>query len=206
MALDPEYLNRFKGDLMALTPAEVFGRYIAPDPCYGLSGVDERSLRERIAAHFGIGIAGIKIVGSAKLGFTLRHKSGRDGEPDRPMFSPFADTSDVDIAIISDAIFDTVWKRCFEFWQNSGYDDGYWRSGRDFRNYFFRGWMRPDKLPSEGSFTYKRDWFDFFRRLTNDRAAGDYKITAGLYREGYFLESYQHIALSECRNRMRANP
>ena len=141
------------------------------------------------------------IVGSAKIGFTLRHKPARGDESERLPFAEFNAGSDVDVAIISDRLFDDIWKACFSFWHTSGYANAgaYWPTGKHFRDYFFRGWMRPDHLPSQGSFKYKNDWFDYFRRLTSARAAGDYKITAGLYRESYFLEAYQTIAINQCK-------
>ena len=203
MAVDSAHLAQFKADLLSLPAEEMFARYIAPDTCAGLSDPQQAGLRGRIADHFGISAENVLIVGSAKIGFTLRHKrAGSEDEEDRPAFSEFSDASDVDVAIVSETLFDTIWKGCFNFWHTSGYANAnaYWPKGKHFRDYFFRGWMRPDHLPSEGSFKYKDDWFDFFRRLTSDRAAGDYKISAGLYRESYFLEAYQHIALAQCRS------
>lgn len=207
--LDPTYLARFKADLRALPASDMFTRYIAPEMCRGLTEIDEHALRTRIADNFALRPENVMIVGSAKLGFTLRHKPARDpDEEDRPPFSPFSDRSDVDVAIVSDRLFDNIWKSCFEFWHTSGYGNAseYWPDGKRFRDYFFRGWIRPDKLPAEGGFRYRKEWFEFFRRLTSERAAGGYKITAGLYREPYFLESYQHIALNQCRDRMDAIP
>jgi hypothetical protein len=206
MPCDSEYLARFKADVYSLPPGEVFGRYILPDACMGAINVDQRSLRELIASNFEIELKSIIIVGSAKLGFTLRRKQKSEDEDERPAFSPFSENSDIDVAIVSDALFDKIWKLSFEFWHGSGYAaaPGYWPKGKHFRNYIFRGWMRPDHLPSEGNFTYKESWFDFFRELTSNRAAGDYRITAGLYREPYFLKSYQEIAINECKARMGA--
>lgn len=204
MPLDPRHLARFKADCTALAPPDIYQRYVAGEQCAGLTEVDVGALRGRIAERFGIDRAGITIVGSAKLGFTITHKRAWKHIPARPMFSPFSENSDVDVAIVSDALFDDIWKRCFRFWQESGYGDDYWQEGPNFRDYLFRGWMRPDKLPSEGNFTYRNEWFDFFRRLTSERAAGDYKITAGLYREAYFLESYQQSAIRRCAAKVRA--
>lgn len=202
MAVDHTYMAAFKGDLTSLTAKEMFARYVAPDICRGLTDVDQDRLREQIADHFQLPTSNVMIVGSAKLGFTLRHKKAKnEDEVDRPPFSEFSAGSDVDVAIVSDKLFDDIWKGCFNFWHTSGYANApaYWPKGKDFREYFFRGWMRPDHLPSEGGFRYKRDWFDFFRLLTSSRAAGDYRITAGLYREPYFLESYQTIAINRCK-------
>jgi hypothetical protein len=203
MAVDSTYLAAFKADLVSLTAEEIFARYVAPDTCRGLTEVDQASLRGQIADHFGIPVSSVMIVGSAKIGFTLRNKQAKsEDEVDRPPFSEFSLGSDIDVAIVSDKLFDEIWKGCFTFWHTSGYANAhaYWPKGRDFREYFFRGWMRPDHLPSEGGFRYKRDWFDFFRRLTSARAAGDYRITAGLYREPYFLAAYQTIAINRCKS------
>jgi|GEM_PF-358976 len=201
MPIDTEHLTRFKSDLSTLPADEVYRRYVLPDTCKGLTEVDELALRSKIATKFKVDVSNIIIVGSAKLGFTLRHKPKSENIDERPAFSPFSESSDIDIAVVSDVLFDYVWKQCLEFWHTSGYANSrsYWSSGQSFRDYFFRGWMRPDKLPSEGEYHYKRDWFDFFRRqLASERAAGDYTINAGLYRESYFLETYQKIAINEC--------
>ena len=207
MPAEPAHIERFKADLQSLAVADIFDRYIAAERCEGLVGIDHLALRQRIANHFGLEVEEVVIVGSAKLGFTLMDKPRRDSdEGDRPAFSPFSDASDVDVAIVSDRLFDDIWKQCFDFWHTSGYgnDLNYWPTGRKFRDYIFRGWMRPDKLPSEGGFRYKNEWFEFFRRLTSERGAGDYRISAGLYREAYFLRTYQQAALAKCRARLGA--
>ena len=202
MPTDPDRIVRFKADLLSLSTGEMFRRYVMCDECAGLTDADQATLRGHIAEDFDVDAADVLIVGSAKVGFTLVHKRARDpDEADRPPFSPFSDASDVDVAIVSDRLFDSVWKSCFEFWHGSGYANAetYWPGGTQFRDYLFRGWMRPDKLPSEGAFKYRNQWFDYFRILTGNRAAGDAKITAGLYREAYFLQAYQHIAIEQCR-------
>jgi len=195
-------LDEFQRDLVCSSAADVYDKYIASERCFGLDAVDQQVLRERIADHFKVHSSSVVIVGSAKLGFTLKQSKP---ESARPRFSPFAIDSDVDVAIVSDVVFDGIWKDCLDFWHHSGYEKGggLWRSGGRFRNYFFRGWMRPDLLPSEGNYTYRNSWFDFFQELTSDRAAGDFKITAGLYRETHFLRTYQTILIEECTQELR---
>jgi hypothetical protein len=106
MPCDSGYLARFKADVISLPPSEVFGRYILPDACMGATDIDQRSLRELIASNFEVELKSIIIVGSAKLGFTLRRKQKSEGEDERPAFSPFSENSDIDVAIVSDALFD----------------------------------------------------------------------------------------------------
>ena len=164
----------------------------------GIMDLAQLALRQRVADHFKVAVENVIIVGSAKIGFTMRPKKGR------PIYSAFRPESDVDIAIVSDVLFDRAWKECLRFWHGSGYQEnfGYWSDrGRDFRSYHFRGWMGPDKLPSGGDLTYANEWFEFFRRLVSERAAGDSLISAGVYRERHFLEMYQRINIEACRAR-----
>lgn len=181
-----------------MTTEQIFDRYVAPDACMGFTDLDERALRQRVCDRFEVPLADVVIVGSAKIGFTLTNKKGR------PAYSAFRPESDVDVAIISDAIFDRAWKECLQYWHGSGYQEavGYWAErGKQFRSYHFRGWMRPDKLPSGGTLTYANEWFDFFRQMVSDRAAGDSRINAGVYREHHFLRMYQRVAIDGCRAR-----
>lgn len=202
MAVDQAYLTAFKADLAALSADAMFAKYIAPEVCYGLPNIDQLALRQAVANRFNLALANVMIVGSAKIGFTLTYKEAKNAtEEDRPPFSPFSDQSDVDVAIISDALFDEVWKQSFEFWHTSGYSkaDRYWPRGKNFRDYFFRGWMRPDMLPNEASIQIKNDWFEFFRSVTNAGYAGEFPIKAGLYRERYFLERYQSQSIEKAK-------
>lgn len=202
MTVDPAYLTAFKADLIALSVNEMFTKYIAPEVCHGLPDIDQLALRQAVADRFDLTLANVMIVGSAKIGFTLTYKEAKNAfEEDRPPFSSFSDQSDVDVAIISDSLFDDIWKRSFEFWHSSGYSEAnqYWPRGKNFREYFFRGWMRPDMLPNEASIQIKNEWFEFFRYVTNAGFAGDYPIKAGVYREQYFLERYQSQSLEKAK-------
>ncbi len=186
----------FKADLGQLSLDQVFDRYIGADRCAAPVDFDTQALRERIAERFRVDVANVLIVGSTKLGFTLVDKDMGAKTP-RPAFSPFSYSSDVDVAIIAPELFDHIWKLCFQFWHTSGYRSALtmWNSGHSFREYIFRGWMRPDKLPSEADVSYTRLWFEFFRSLMSERAAGDHIIRAGLYRDEYFLRHYQSVAV-----------
>lgn len=86
--------------------------------------------REQVADRFRIGYQDVCIVGSAKLGFSPSpHKFG----------TPFAETSDVDVVIISSEMFDVGTHELFEHLRTSGpphtYDDSkdVTVSGREWR-------------------------------------------------------------------------
>lgn len=191
-------VEAFQADLLAISPSQVYEKYVAVESCAGMGDSPLLGLRNQIAERFQIEASSVVIVGSAKLGFTLKSHS-------RPRYSAFSYDSDVDVAIVSDIAFDQVWKASLDYWHRSGYakSAGLWRNGDKFRNYIFRGWMRPDMLPSSGAYKYRDEWFDFFQQLTSDRAAGDFKITAGLYREEHFLRTYQTILIEQCAQELR---
>jgi hypothetical protein len=129
------------------------------------------------------------ITGSAKLGFTLVPKEGR------PIFSPFGDSSDIDVAIISPKLFTELWRSSLDF----VLDHGDWPDANSFRKFLMKGWLRPDRLPKNAEFPSSRDWFDFFRELTASGRFGPYKISAGVYFDEWFWEKYASSSFKNCR-------
>jgi hypothetical protein len=188
----------------------IYEKWIACDECRGEVDFDVARMRASIADEFDLQPEAVRLVGSAKLGFTIidkrkrsvnagRGQQSNEHSEHRPMFSEFSINSDVDVAIVSAELFDSIWKQCFEYWSLAEFNDSTaWARGRDFRDYFFRGWMRPDKLPTGNAFPLSNDWFDYFKDQTSQRLAGDFKITAGVYRDDEFLRNYQTIAIKKC--------
>ena len=211
-----DHLPDFRADLLSMEADAIYEKWIACEECRGTIDFDVTHMRETIAQEFRVEVNAVKLVGSAKLGFTIldkrRHSvvAGREQQrrlatDHRPMFSEFDVSSDVDVAIVSFELFEDIWKQCFQYWGLTEFnDEPAWPKGREFRDYFFRGWMRPDKLPTGGAFPYSNYWFDYFRQQTSNRLAGDFKITAGLYRDEDFLRHYQAIAIRKCAIAIRA--
>jgi len=165
---------------------EMVRKYI----CFGQSAVldDDKyvTLKEVVAKRFDVHPTAVLMVGSAKLGFSIKPKR---------RFLPFGDSSDIDVAIVSDALFERVWHEVHACQK----DLGWWDEAVEFRKYLFHGWIRPDKLPSGEAFQFSRQWWDYFARLTQCGDYGPYKIGAGIYHSMYFLEQYQGICMSQCR-------
>ncbi len=141
--------------------------------------------RKRIADRFQINFHEVFITGSAKLGFSPHKRK------------PFGYDSDIDIAIISAALYDRIMssihdyqmelrenRRAVSYIELKGY--------HKFLEYGAIGWMRPDLLPT--SFRVhelKRDWFDFFNSISYARSeVGNYKVTAGAFKSYEHLERY----------------
>lgn len=184
-----EATETFMADLMDHDDTTMMDRYYYSGNGAILDAGNEAALRREISDRFGVSMRDVLLVGSAKLGFTIKAKPGR------PEFSPFGDTSDIDVAIISSQLFLEYWQYAFDFWM----EQSDWDQAGRFRKYLFRGWLRPDKLPNSPDFTKSRDWFEFFRALQATGKYGGFKIAAGVYFNETFWESYVGSALSDCR-------
>ncbi len=177
-------IDEFKGDLDKLSDHTMVQKHISSGDCYILSSEQYFELKQNISENFNTHSSQIVLVGSAKLGFSIAPSK---------KYRPFGDESDLDIAIVSEELFDSLWAEAFQFWINRRY----WGFQNQFRNYLFRGWLRPDFLPTKET---KDQWFEFFRQLTKSEKFGRYKISAGVYKSWWYFESYQQSAVARLRD------
>lgn len=184
-----ERVEQFRAALITHDEATLIDRYYQTQPAAALEITQEASLRRAIADHHRVQLRDVVVVGSAKLGFTLRPKPGR------PALSSFSDISDIDVAIISSSLFLSLWKRIFDYAEQ--HDD--WSDGPKFREFLQRGWLRPDKLPRNAEFPERRQWFEFFQGLTDSGRFGPYKIAAGIYYDEDFWSKYTKRSLLDLR-------
>jgi len=182
-------LKEFLEDLPILESGEMVTRHIVSRTSCVLGEAIYADLKREIGSHFEEHDSNVVMVGSAKLGFSIK---------DTKRYISFGNESDIDIAIVSESLFATVWTTIFEL-ERSGY---YWEKRGEFRRYHYKGWIRPDKLPNPGSFGFAKDWWEFFRSLTTDGKYGPYKISAGLYYSWYFLEAYQRKCIEQCKAKL----
>ena len=182
-------LERFRRDLAREDNTTLVDRYYYSTTGPVLSNEQQASLRRRISDHLDISVRDVILVGSAKLGFTLRNK------PNRPRLSHFGDESDIDVAVISGSLFIKYWEATFAYWS----EKSDWAKAAKFRKYLFRGWLRPDMLPTDADFALSKEWFEFFRKLQATGEFGGYKIAAGIYLNERFWEEYVGSSLTECR-------
>ena len=179
-------IKNFREDLPLRDVSYLVQRYITHGDCFMLSEASYIELKTRVATKFGINASEVVVVGSAKLGFSI--------VPDK-RYRIFGEASDIDVALCSSDLFDTIWKDVFDYWSRPEF----WLGLDDFRKYLFRGWMRPDKLPPERSFVRSQEWWEFFRKLTSEGSFGPYKIRGALYKSWHFLEKYQQRCVRDCK-------
>jgi hypothetical protein len=155
------------------------------------------SFRKKIAQKYEISFHEIYITGSAKLGFSP-HKN-KDFDLD----------SDIDVAIISEKLFEKVMLQITEFQMAL-------RSSRkslqkheldtyhSFLEYTAMGWIRPDKLPIKFQMKeLKNDWFDFFHSLSYGKSeVGNYKVAAGIFKSYSHYERYIVSGFTEVKHQI----
>lgn len=142
-------------------------------------------LKNEIAGFFKVSQTKIFVVGSAKLGFSIAPKK---------RYTHFNEDSDIDIAIIDGATFLRYWKILYEYnttGRARSVDEE--KTYRKFLEYFFKGWLRPDKFPRD--MNERKEWFDFFTSLQKKYK---FKIAAGIYYDvdvfsGYNIENLKSI-------------
>lgn len=178
-------IEEFKSDLLILSDEQIVRKHILNGSCHALNDDMHFKLKERICDHFNIEFNEVILVGSGKLGFSIK--------PNK-RYHPFGDESDIDVAVVSTDLFTKIWQDAYSF-KKSGV---YWPKCDDFFQYLSEGWIRPDKLPTSEYFKFTEYWWGFFNGMTASKDFGPYKIRAGLYHSIYFMQEYQKICISQC--------
>jgi len=156
---------------------------------------EEFEFKKGLADILNIHIRDISIVGSGKLGFSLKPN---EVEPSLYEFKTFDfdfmknpnnDKSDLDIAIISERLFEHFLKDIYLKTNKYRTLPEGWGSNRKFFSYYaLKGWFRKDFL-YEG-YNYESELVNFI-----DSYKKKYKrdINLGIYKSWYYFENY-HIS------------
>ncbi len=192
MLTDEEINQRicsFKQDVKHLDNEHIISKYFYNDFVPAAISLDKyHELRWEIKEHFHLeSIFNVFLVGSGRLGFSIK--------PDA-QFRKFGDHSDLDIAIVSKELFEIYWTQA----RNSIFSLQEWKNKDVFENYFFEGWMRPDKLKNGGEDLDAKQWWEYFGNLSRSRKYGDWSISGGLYYSLDCLEHYQSDAIEKIRD------
>lgn len=151
-------------------------------------------IKHKISCYFNIHPNEIILTGSGKLGFSIAPNKN---------YKNFNEDSDIDLAIVSNRLFEKYWYELLDFNINANRrtkeeNKLYYK----FINYLFKGWIRPDKFP----FAYdgKREWFEFFNSLTHEiYEYGEHKISAGIYKNFTTFELYNKKNIDRIRNEIK---
>ncbi|TGL85753.1 hypothetical protein EHQ68_16710 [Leptospira congkakensis] len=165
-------------------------KYILPPDGKHTNKEEADFIKEFLAKQFQIKENQIEvmIVGSSKLGYALSNK--KVNNIILPRFRKFHPIkSDIDVAIISEYLYDSIWEEVSNYSYNATYFP--WNSKR-LGDYMICGWIRPDKLPKG---LKKSIWWKSFMKLSTDRRFKYRKVRGGLFRSTYHLISYQELSI-----------
>jgi hypothetical protein len=185
-------LDSFKANIenQDIPDSEIVGQYLTFGTPYIFESNEELyyKLKKSIAEYFSVSHTAVFMVGSSKLGFSIApHK----------YLNPIHDESDIDMAIISEALFDSIWKELFEFNIDiTSRSEREHRNYNEFLQYFFKGWLRPDKFPFE--YKGKNEWFEFFTSISY-KEFDKRKVTGAVYRSEYFFTKYHEANIKKIR-------
>jgi predicted nucleotidyltransferase len=187
-----ERIQRFRAALLnaELSDEIIVQRHIIHPQPYVFDGDENKyfSLKRNISDFFRINPEDVKMVGSAKLGFSI--------SPEQ-LWKPFDDESDIDMVIVSNRVFDEFWKDLYDFNINLTVRTKDEQTAyHKFLKYFFKGWIRPDFFPF--NYPQRQHWFEFFKSISY----GEYgyrKVTGAIYRDMDFFERYHVMNVKRMR-------
>jgi len=185
----------FKKDLDGQNIKDIIRKYITTGDPAIIPGDTYFELRRRVSQQFDLHPNEVVLVGSCRLGFSLKPKG-----KSRKRYHPAKPTSDVDLAIVSPGQFDSYWDRVFDLVHKNR--DWSLNNGKLFTRDLFNGWITPNELPNLPQFNDAIAWTEFFDKLTQVRLCGMRTVKARLYRSWNRLEAYQEIMVTECRNEL----
>jgi predicted nucleotidyltransferase len=187
-----ERIEAFKTALAdhSMSDEEIVQRFIVHGSPFVFAGNDDLyfDLKARVARQYGINPDAVKMVGSAKLGFSIAPTK---------LWKYFDEASDIDVVIISDRLFREFWRDLYGFNINvtarSQEDE---RLYRRFLQYFFKGWLRPDLFPF--SYSKKEQWFEFFKSMSYGNF-GYRKVAGAIFSDMHFFETYHVMNIAQLR-------
>jgi hypothetical protein len=191
-ASDPGHQRRvteFKNDLRAMDLTRLIRKHITTGGSAVLADSTYYELRNTIADHFKLHPSAVVLVGSGRLGFSLKPTK---------RYEPFGHSSDLDFAVVSGEAFDLYWDRLFNHWRS----DRIWSRTRRYRAFLrelFKGWIWPRWFPPSPTFREALDWVEFEDRLGRESFRGRRSVGVRLYRSWERLEAYQSIHVIDCR-------
>ena len=187
-------LEDFKNDCNTLTPEIIVQKYLIEGNSYffrDLSAYEELYFKKELAESLETHIRNITVVGSGKLGFSIKPDNADNRLYE---YKPFDydfnidennKKSDLDIAIISEILFEKLLLNLFIQRDSFRIHNRPWGTKKSFADYILKGWFRQDFMPRD--FIISPDT-DLIIKKYKRKYGRDVKI--GIYKSWYYFESY----------------
>lgn len=197
-------LEKFKMDCNSEDPNIIVQKYLLDGNSYFFSEIedsDEFTFKKNLSDALGVHLREIVIVGSGKLGFSVKP------DKDEPGYYPFLkfdekSKSDLDIAIVSPLLFDSQLRNIYQFtgsytkseiWRNNTHRNG-------LAKYILKGWLKPDLVPQGYEISRKINEFRSNYKMKFGR-----DINIGIYKSWFYLENYHHNNIKNIQLNIIAN-
>lgn len=170
----------------------------------------EYELRHDLADSLNISINDVVIIGSGKLGFSLKTPKFDKFDSRYEKTGNVRDRSDLDIAIVNRRLYDVSVEQIFqlskhydkEWMQHHWQMNSYYRERSDlfgrYARYLARGWLRPDLVPTV--FYDQCPW----RNVSEDWRKRLHKrtISLGFYSDWHYLKWYHMDNLERLKSQL----
>jgi hypothetical protein len=172
-----------------------FSTYMNFDNAAMLEALDH--LKEIVSDKLSVSFHSAHIVGSAKVGYSLSPR-----KPFKPFHEeePGGDSSDIDIAIISNQLFNKFWHRL-----RQSYKTQYIAKYKQITSTIFQGYINEKDINTIDGI--RNEWAELFAPITKclqDELNIIHPITYRIYRSWEDLEQYQISGLVKLKERMGA--
>lgn len=193
-------VDEFKKILTIETSEEIAENYLINGEARHFTAEQIAFVQKSLSLKFGVekDLIDLRVVGSSKLGFSLHDKWDRNSQKQLPAFRLYSAVSDVDIAVVSPAVFNLVWQELGRYADQTPRMP--WESGK-LGDYFVHGWIRPDLFPKFVRLQMCDDWWDLFRNLSTDSYLGRRKIRGALYYSIEQFRRYQIRSVAQCKSK-----
>jgi len=179
-------VEEFKQGCINLKPDIVVQKYLIEGESYFFTKVlqsEEFAFKKEISEKLDVHIREIVIVGSGKLGFSLKPESNTDAG--LYLFRNFDEkkVSDLDVAIVSSTLFDKEMKNLYN---HAGYYKQYqWSDRNSFAKYVLKGKLATRFLPNDFKLTNEI-------RGVQNRFKMEYArdINFEIYKSWHYFETY----------------
>jgi len=179
-------LEEFKKACIESKPDEVVDRFLIERPSYFFEQIQkdkEYEFKKDIACILGVHIRDIVIVGSGKLGFSMKPDNSNAGLYPFLAFDGNEDKkSDIDIAVVSSLLFD---KELQNLYNHTAFAKENWATRSDLAKYMLKGRLVIRFLPGEFQFTKSIHTVQEKYRMEFSR-----DINIEIYKSWYYFETY----------------
>lgn len=189
-----EFLARFKEDCKSREPDEIVQRHLIDGASYFFNKLysldDEFEFKKSLADSLGVHIRDIVLVGSGKLGFSIKPENDLGLYLFKAFdydFSMNEDNkkSDLDVAIVSSQLFDDQLVKLYQ--HTDCYLDSVINSGarNQIAKYVLKGWIQPNTLPNDYNISQSIE-------DTQIHLSKIYKrdVNIGIYKSWFYFEKY----------------